>query len=188
MEEKGGDEGRAWRAGESSQMKSSREGNDLIWSPYFFLRLIFEVHVCAWEMDFNIRQGLLGTRQVWQGTGREVLPELALLVSRLPGLVFLMKGLFHLNDIRNPWIPCCCKTFKQHRERAESPFEKWTVNQWQRREFEHNLEMCFKMTNAHYFRLGSFPPRNLSWRHGLMAGTRSAQILLIAVVLVMAIN
>lgn len=132
----------------------------------FFQSFIFEVHVSAWEMNFNIRRGLLGTRQVWQGTGWEVLPELALLVSLLPGFV-LMKSSFHFNYIRNTWISSCSKTFKRYRE-SEEPFWEVGSQPVAERGIWAQSGNVFPSDKWASLWLGSFLPRNLSWRHEFM--------------------
>lgn len=147
---------------ESSQMKGSGGARWPHLVLCLFQSFIFELHVSAWEMDFNIRQGLLGTRQVWQMTGWEVLPELALLVSLLPGFV-LMKGSFNFNYIRNEYL--FAVKHSNNTERAKSLF--WGVGS------QLVAEQGIWAQSGNVFHsdkwaslwLGSFPLRNLSWRH-----------------------
>ena len=53
------------------QALSHLRSPDIISALCFSQGWTFAVPVCTWEMDFNIRQGFLGMRRVWQGTEGE---------------------------------------------------------------------------------------------------------------------
>lgn len=83
------------------------------------------------------------------------------------GFVFLRKGSFHFNYIRNTWKPSRCDTNIQAIQReSKKPLWEMGSQPVAEGEFERNLEMLFTGTNVRNFWLGSFLPRNSTWEMG----------------------
>ena len=154
--------------------------------PVFFPRLdLWGPRLCL-RNGFQHQARLSGVRWVWWGQ-RERLPELVLLVSLLLKFVFLFKGSFNFSYINDTRIPSRCKNIQTMYRESEKPFWE-TVSQpvteggiWKA------MCRCFsKWRMPITFDLAVLLLGIYLTGRDHMASTRSAQVILITVMFVVA--